>query len=261
MPTRKKKSLKIYVETDLEGVSGIWRFAQTRDRTSHHYEQAREYLMGDIAALVRGLRAGGATKIIVSDNHGGGDNLVSHLMEPGAIYSTGKPRKGRPGLDATCDAVVLLGFHAMKGTRDGVLNHTQSSKVEARYWYNGVESGEIVQTALLAGGYDVPVIMVTGDRATCREARRFLGRNVVTVATKRGLSREAAELYPFEETRKAIFEGANRAIAALPDCKPYKIKMPIKAKREWIQHIERPSTTQVIVREAVLRDTLNVTGF
>ena len=30
----------------------------------------------------------------------------------------------------------------MMGTPDGVLHHTQSSKTENRYWYNGVESGE-----------------------------------------------------------------------------------------------------------------------
>ncbi|MBN1670485.1 MAG: M55 family metallopeptidase [Kiritimatiellae bacterium] len=261
MARRHKKGCKIFVETDLEGVSGIWRFAQTRDRTTPDYAQAREYLMGDIAALVRGLRAGGATTIVISDNHGGGDNLVPHLMEPGAVYSTGKPRPGRPGLDATCDGVVLLGFHAMKGTPDGVLNHTQSSKIEARYWYNGVESGEIAQTALLAGSFGVPVIMVTGDTATCREARRFLGRSIITVPTKRGLGREAAELYPFEQTRQAIFEGARRALAALPDCKPYRLKMPIKAKREWIEHVERPSETRVVVREATLRDLSRLTGF
>jgi len=33
------------------------------------------------------------------------------------------------------------------------------------------------------------------------------------------------------------------------------------AKREWVQHIDRPSETRVAVREATLRDTNNVTGF
>ena len=254
-----ESGLKIFVETDLEGISGIWRFAQTRDQTSHHYEQAREYLMGDIAAVVRGLREAGATEIIVSDGHGGGDNIVPHLMEPGAVYSTGRPRPGNRGLDGTCDGVVLLGYHAMKGTQDGVLNHTQSSKVEARYWYNGVESGEIAQTALRAGAYGVPVILVTGDTATCREAHEFLGDEVVTVATKEGLGREAAVLYPFEETRRAIFEGAKQAIAALPCCRPYKIQMPIKARRERIEHRSSPSEIRVVVSEATLESAENVT--
>ncbi len=124
----------------------------------------------------------------------------------------------------------MLGFHAMMGTPDGVLNHTQSSKTENRYWYNGVESGELAQFGAIAGYFGVPVIMVTGDVATCREGRKFFGDNLVTVAVKRGLSREAAELYPFEETRKALYEGAKRAVAALPSCKPYIIKTPVKSE-------------------------------
>lgn len=98
----------------------------------------------------------------------------------------------------------------MMGTPDGVLYHTQSSRSENRYWYNGVESGEIVQSSALGGYFGVPTIMVTGDEATCREARKLPGENIVTVATKRGISREAAGLYTFEDTRKALYEGAKK---------------------------------------------------
>ncbi len=73
----------------------------------------------------------------------------------------------------------MLGFHAMMGTPDGVLCHTQSSKTENRYWYNGVESGELAQSAAIAGYYGVPAIMVSGDEATCREARKFFGNNII----------------------------------------------------------------------------------
>ena len=257
----KRDKRKIYVSTDLEGVSGVWRFAQTRDRTSPFYAQAVEYLMGDIAALDQGLRGEGVSKIVVSDGHGGGNNFLPHLMEPGASYVTGQPRKSMEGLDKSFDAVILLGYHAMKGTPDGVLNHTQNSIREIRYWYNGRESGEIAQTALVAGSMGIPIIMVTGDVATCREAKRFLGRNVVTVATKRGISREAAELFPFQETRLAISEGARRALSALAVCKPYRLRMPIQCKREWIECSERPSETRVMVREASVRDVTKICTF
>jgi D-amino peptidase len=252
---------QIYVSTDLEGVSGVWRFAQTRDRTSAFYTQAVEYMMGDIAALVRGLREAGASQITVVDDHGGGNNFVPHLMEPGATYITGTPRSANEGLTRAVDGVILLGFHAMKGTSDGVLNHTQSSMAEKRYWYNGRESGEIAQSALQAGGMGIPIIMVTGDTATCRETRQFLGASVVTVATKRGISREAAELYPFEQTRAAIFEGAKKAIAAIPKCRPYKLKMPIACKCEWIEHLDRPSETRVASRAAKVNDASKIVAF
>ncbi len=62
---------KIYIVTDLEGASGVFKFAQTREKESPQGQKAMEYLMGDIAAVVRGLRDAGAGEIIVLDGHGG----------------------------------------------------------------------------------------------------------------------------------------------------------------------------------------------
>ncbi|HQF14388.1 MAG TPA: M55 family metallopeptidase [Thermogutta sp.] len=174
---------KIYILTDLEGASGVYKFAQTRESGPLN-DQAKEYLMGDIAAVVRGLREGGATEIIVLDGHGS-QAFVPHLMVPGAKYITGIPRPSvMPYLDESFAGIVQLGAHAMMGTQDGVLCHTQSSRNENRYWYNGVESGEIAQVALYAGAFGVPTIMVTGDEAACREARQFLGPEVVPWLSK-----------------------------------------------------------------------------
>jgi D-amino peptidase len=242
--------IKIYVETDLEGVSGVYKFAQTREKDTPLNIQACEYFMGDLAAVVRGLRDGGATEIIISDGHGS-QAMIPHLMEPGAKYITGKPRTSGEGwrLDKSFAGVVMFGYHAMMGTPDGVLCHTQNSKAENRYWYNGVESGELVQSAALAGFYGVPPILVTGDVATCREAKKFFGPNIVTVATKQGISREAAVLYPFEETRKALYEGAKKAISAIPKCKPYILEGPIKVRFECLDLDPKLTTPKLIVKE------------
>ena len=62
--------LKIFIETDLEGVSGVYKFAQTREKDTPANIQACEYFMGDLAAVVHGLRDGGATEIIIIDGHG-----------------------------------------------------------------------------------------------------------------------------------------------------------------------------------------------
>ncbi len=148
----------------------------------------------------------------------------------------------------------------MMGTPDGVLNHTQSSKTENRYWYNGVESGELAQNAIIAGYFGVPPILVTGDVATCREAVIFFGNNIVTVATKQGIAREAAVLYPFEETRKALYEGAKKAIAAIPKCKPYIVETPIKAKMQYLDLDPKLPEPKVITREWTIPDALQLLG-
>jgi D-amino peptidase len=252
--------LKIYVATDLEGASGVYKFAQTRDPDTPLNREAREYFMGDLAAVVRGLRDAGATEILVYDGHGS-QAFIPHLMEPGAKYATGKPKPVMWGIDKTYAGLVLLGYHAMMGTPDGVLCHTRNSKMENRYWYNGVESGEIAIEAAYAGHYGVPPIMVTGDEATCREARQFFGDACVSVAVKKGLSREAAVLYPFGETRKALYEGAKRAVAAIPQCKPYRLAAPIKAKKQYLVFEKDGSESKLVTKEGVIEDALHIWEF
>ena len=254
------KAVRIYIVTDLEGASGVYQFAQTREAGPLN-DKAKEYLMGDIAAVVRGLRAGGATDIVVLDGHGSGA-FVPHLTAPGARYLTGKPRPGwLTELDGSFAGMVQVAAHAMMGTPDGVLCHTQSSKTENRYWYNGVESGELAQCAAIAGGYDVPTILVTGDEAVCREATKFFGPECVTVAVKRGLGREAAELYPFDETRRALYEGAKRAVAAVGRCQPYKLTLPIQAKMEHLVFDDQSKAGRKVTKEGTVEDILKLLSF
>jgi D-amino peptidase len=206
------------------------------------------------------LRAGGATEVIVLDGHGN-QALLPELMPPGAKYITGLPRPERfPALDGTFAGVVFVGFHAMMGTPDGVLHHTQSSKTEHRYWYNGVESGEIAQCAAVAGHFGVPVILVTGDDATCREAERFLGKACVTVAVKKGLARESAMLYPFAETREKLYQGAKRAMSVIRRCKPYRLDLPIKAKKEYLV-LDGTAEPKRVTKEGTIPDALHLLDF
>jgi D-amino peptidase len=252
--------IKIYVNTDLEGISGVFKFDQTRQKDTPLNIQACEYFMGDVAAVVRGLRDGGATEVIILDGHGS-QAVIPDLMVSGAKYITGKPRPGAGNLtylDSSFAGMVMLGFHAMMGTPDGVLNHTQSSESENRYWYNGVESGEMAQNAAIAGFYGVPPIMVTGDEAACREAMKFFGKNIVTVPVKRGIARESALLYPFEETRKALYEGAKRAMAAISSCKPYTLETPIKVKEEYLSLDPSQQKKTLVTREGVAEDALHI---
>ena len=261
IPTLAAKTPRIYIVTDLEGASGVYKFAQTREPNNPLGEKAKEYLIGDIAAVVRGLRSVNVFDIVVLDGHGS-QAFVPHLMESGAKYITGKPRPGPlTGLDDSFDGLIQLGAHAMMGTPDGVLCHTQSSRSENRYWYNGVESGELAQCAAIAGHYGIPTIMVTGDEAACREATKFFGPNCVTVAVKRGISREAAELYPFDEARRALYDGARRAVAAIPRCQPYKLALPIQAKKEYLVFDDPSKPGRQVTKEGTIADVLKLMDF
>lgn len=230
--------MNIYIATDLEGISGITFWDQTRDKENLLYQEARHLLTADINACVEGCLNGGAEEIIVSDGHGGGFNIVPEELHPGASYVTG-PGRPKPGcgMDESTDGLILLGYHAMNGVEDGVLHHTQSSKGENKYWYNGVESGEIVQTSLVAGYYDIAPIMCTGDLRCCEEAKRFLGEEIITVVVKEGYSRTSCKMLAPKKARELIREGAKQAMAVIPKCKPFKLDLPITA-RMWLKDKE-----------------------
>lgn len=223
--------MRVYVATDMEGCSGISRFDQCGRDAELYEKEGRPLLMGDVNAVVQGLLDGGADEVLVSDGHGGGANFIPKMMHPGARYFTGieRPKPGC-GLDDTFDCAVLLGYHAMNGTPTGMMHHTQSSKAESKYWYNGIESGEIVQTSLVLGHYGVPVVMVTGDVATCEEAKRFLGEQIVTVAVKEGLSRQCGILIPPEKAHEMLREGAAEALQRVETCRPFTMVLPIEGK-------------------------------
>jgi D-amino peptidase len=112
----------------------------------------------------------------------------------------------------------------------------------------------------VAGHFGVPPILVTGDEATCREAGRFLGKTCVTVAVKKGIARESAMLYPFAETRPKLYQGAKRAMAVIGKCKPYRLDLPITAKKEYLV-FEGPLQPKRVTKEGTIPDALHLLDF
>ena len=225
--------MRILIAADLEGISGISVWDQTRDRTSLYYQEARHLLMGDVDAAIEGCLEGGATEVVAEDEHATGFNFIPERMNPKAVYLTGKARprmSQRESVYKDFDGVILLGYHAMAGTKDGVLNHTQSSKGGNQYWYNERECGEMIQSALRFGHLGVPIIMVSGDEATCREAREFFGDAPVTVAVKKAITVQYAFLIPPKKARAMIRQGAREAVGRISQCKPFKMQLPIKGR-------------------------------
>ena len=100
--------------------------------------------------------------------------------------------------------------------------------------------------------------METGDVATCREATHFFGDKIITVATKKGLSREAAELYPFEETRQALYEGAKQAISIISECKPFHLEFPVNAKKQYLVQEEDSKQQKLVTKEKIIQNPLKI---
>src|SRR6266699_2607143 len=170
----------------MEGISGIVRPAQTHGGESL-YEEGRKVYTEEINAAVRGAKAAGATEIVVMDCHGAGgewsfNSLAPELLDPDCEFVVQQEwTQYTELLTQGCDAALFVGMHAMAGTRDGVLNHTVSSQVWQNLWFNGTLVGETGINAALCGRWGCPVLLVTGDEATCREAADLLGAGLTTV--------------------------------------------------------------------------------
>jgi len=217
--------MRIYILCDMEGTSGIWRREQT-DSSSPHYQQGRELLMADVNAAIQGCYQGGATDLVVCDTHGGGPNFLIEKMDPRPWYETPSEFSPLPSIDESFDGLILMCHHAMAGTQNGFLDHTQSSMHWFDYKINGESYGEIGQETAYAGHFGVPLIMVTGDGTACAETQRqFPG--AVAVAVKRALSRNRACCMHPEKARELIRQGAAEAVKKAKTLKPFKPTLPI----------------------------------
>jgi D-amino peptidase len=114
------------------------------------------------------------------------------------------------GIDASFDAAILVGYHAMAGTAAGVMEHTISGGVH-RLFVNGVECGEMGLSAGVAGRYGVPLVMVSSDQAGCDELSKLIP-GIETAVTKTGYGRYMGKLRHPSETGPAIEEATFRGL-------------------------------------------------
>lgn len=226
--------MKIYITTDLEGVCGVYRFDQTREYGTPENIEARHLLMGEVNAAVAGAFDGGAIRVVVRDGHNGAKSFFPEELDERAEMVMGIFSPRDLVLRQGFDAAILLGFHAMSNTERGILCHTQSSKTWDNYWINGELAGEIRQSAITVGAHNIPVVMVTGDDKTTKEARDLLGDDIVTVQVKEGLSREGALMYSPQKARAMIHEGAKEAMKRVSRVEPYRQEFPATIRWQFL---------------------------
>ncbi|MBR5680570.1 MAG: M55 family metallopeptidase [Clostridia bacterium] len=213
--------MTIFIETDLEGISGV----STLDMVAEGSRYARERLMADTNAAVAGAFDGGADRVFVLDGHGGGNNFIDGMLDPRAEID---------GIDAVKEsgACFCIGAHAMAGTQNAFLDHTQSSVSWHRYTINGREYGETGQLAVFAGAFGVPFVMASGDFAACAEVRTLFG-NLETAAVKFASRRNLSFCLPEAEAERLIRESAARAVKLAGSVRPFRVLMPVEIAVEF----------------------------
>jgi D-amino peptidase len=227
------KPQKVYMVTDMEGVDGIFsRELQCDPWKSPRWEESRKLLTGEVNAAVKGLFEGGATDVVVLDGHDDSSTLSVLDIDPRARLLEGDPMPPTLDLDASYSALIFIGQHAMAGAEKGVLTHTESSEGIQNIWVNNRPTGEIGLVAMLAGYFDVPTIMLSGDTAACQELHSLVPE-AECAEVKSAVSREAALMLSHPAACALITEKARRAMERLPQIKPYKLAGPVEVKIEF----------------------------
>jgi len=222
---RKPRSpIRVFISVDMEGISGIVHGDQTTPGTPE-YASGRKWMAQDVNAAVEGALEAGAAEVVINDSHGSMRNIDPDDLHPRAILISGspKPLSMMQGIDVSFAACLLIGYYAKAGTEDAILDHTISGSVVRAVRVNGLELPELGLNAAIAGYYGVPVVLVSGDMAVCRQAAEVLGKDVVTVAVKEAYGRLAAKLVPMAEARQRIKTGVKEALGKIGRIDPFKL--------------------------------------
>ena len=219
--------MKVFISADIEGVTGVVHSDQTGG-SSGDYMRARRWMTGDVNAAIEGALKAGASEIYVKDSHGNGRNILLEEMRKEAHLISGWDTMLSmvQGIDKTFDALILIGYHSMAGTKNGVLAHTFTSCVK-QLSVNDQPIGEPEISALVAGHYGVPVTFIAGDQTAVGELIGFIGE-IPHAITKYGMGRETARTIHPELTQQAIIDGVSDALSDLTRFKPFKISPPLR---------------------------------
>ncbi len=253
--------MNIYILADLEGISGIY----SRDQLEPNhwrFDEARRLMTREVNLCAEACKAAGADKVYVRDVHGGSYTLIwdelSDAVDRVICGWTGNERM--VGL-TECDAVILLGYHAMASNTDALLNHTMILDAYRHFRLNGIPIGEIGIDAAIAGEHGKPVIMVSGSTLACNEAKSLLPW-VTAVEVKRDAGHYGAELLSASESKARIQNGVAEAIRHFNTngCRPLYTLSPATFRLECAPSHKLPNADGKPYMTVIDEHTYEVTG-
>lgn len=219
--------MKVYIQTDIEGVSGFISFEDRRTESAEnlaHRQRMYRLLTGEVSAAVRGAKEAGATEILVNDSHGSGYNIIFEELESGCEINHGRGShfpEWLTGLGEGFAAMVLVGMHAMGDDLRGVCPHSR--------WV--VNDGEIYlseasMAMALAGDLGIPAVFVSGDQVVTGELAEK-NPDIVAGVVKQSYGPNCCRSLLPVEARRVIREGVREGLAKRAAIKPYVIGGPV----------------------------------
>jgi D-amino peptidase len=145
----------VVVSADMEGASQLRGVREIFGCFPEYWNTGKPRLEADVAAACEGLLAGGASEVVVTDNHGGNTiNVSAESLPPGARLETWN------GFDLEehgAEAMFQVGYHPRGGV-DGFLSHTYIPGLRLRV------GGELISESHgKAWAAEVPLLGIVGN--------------------------------------------------------------------------------------------------
>ncbi len=215
--------LSIFISADMEGVVGV----VTGDQLGpggFEYGRFREFMTAEVNAAIAAARAAGATRILVADSHGNGENLLIERLPSDIqlVRSWPRPLMMMQGVEQGFDGAIFIGYHASTSNTEGVRAHTMSSANLTAVKINGDLMSEGGINALIAGHFGVPIIMVSGDDAAVAEVQDYVGP-IEGAVVKWNYGFHSARTVMPEEAYRLIGESVRAAIARIDEFEPLRL--------------------------------------
>lgn len=251
--------MKLFLSTDFEGISGIVAWEQIIEGHTE-YEQGRRLLTNEVNAVISGSLEAGVEEFVVNDSHHYMRNLHPQDLLGKAMLITGKhkPMYMMEGLDSSFDGICFVGYHGSIGAEQAVLSHTYNPGAIWEVRLNGEIVGESAINALVAAHYNVPIIFISGDAVTVREAQT-IAPNAEKVIVKQSLGRfAAAHVHPLVAC-EMLQKGAARAVRNLKEMHPPVFTKPVSLEVTflvadmaemalWVRGVERVGARSITIQ-------------
>ncbi|MGW2053337.1 M55 family metallopeptidase [Streptomyces sp. NPDC001840] len=205
--------MKILISADMEGATGVTWPGDVLPGTPQ-WERCRSLFTSDVNAAVLGFLEGGADEVLINEAHWSMRNLLLERLDERAQMITGRHKslsmvEGVQHGDV--DGIAFVGYHTGAGT-EGVLAHTYLANSLTGVWLNGARASEGLLNSHVVAEYGVPVVLVTGDDLTCKDAEGY-APEARKVAVKDHVSRYAAVCRTPARTAGDIRAAAKEATA------------------------------------------------
>jgi D-amino peptidase len=225
--------VKVFISSDMEGTAGVVDWDQCVIGGSQ-YPYYAALLTAEINASIEGAMQAGASDFLVNDAHSKMANLRPDELAGRASYLSGryKPMYMMQGLDDSFDAVFLVSYHGSMGSDGSVLSHTYFPLAFAEVTINDVVTGEAGINSLVAAGYGVPIVLITGDETTAVETARFCP-GIKAAVVKRSITRFSAESLHPVAAQDLIRQQAKLAIEQLDDAPPPSLTLPVTLRMSF----------------------------